>query len=521
MTAFITLVSTSGVLNLYMCLYVLINRQKFTNVVNLFVLTTICTTIYCFASAFALLSTTIEQISFWTTIQYIGMPFSPPLAVLFVMKYLGIPITKKKSVSLLIIPTISFIMVATNEFHHFHYRVFELEPNLGAPYTHIEIGTWYMIHGVFTFGCLFFAFLLLLSRWKETSKVYRPQLIALMWGQLVPMLTAFLYLIGLTPPGIDPVPMVLCFTSALYLWSISKSGLFTVMPIAKDAIFQSIKDGVIVLDETYRIIEFNYASKRMFPQLDKTMYGMDFDLVWLSLSGHTFPINLENDMVNQEITLMNGEQSERIYQVRTSHLQQKNFKGHLIIFTDITDLKNLQLKLEHQAYYDELTNVFNRRAFFQQCEHDFTIAKEKGRPFTVILMDIDHFKKVNDTYGHNIGDQVLVHVATVFQTYLDEEVLFARYGGEEFVIALNGQTIAQGEALAKQLGQYLNEQPFNNAEVNINVTVSFGVAERTKDEDETLYQLLNKADNALYSSKGAGRNRVTVYVDTGVEEVFS
>ncbi|MFY3790382.1 GGDEF domain-containing protein [Ureibacillus sp. MALMAid1270] len=136
-------------------------------------------------------------------------------------------------------------------------------------------------------------------------------------------------------------------------------------------------------------------------------------------------------------------------------------------------------------------------------------------------MDIDHFKKVNDTYGHNIGDQVLVHVATVFQTYLDEEVLFARYGGEEFVIALNGQTIAQGEALAKQLGQYLSEQPFNNAEVNINVTVSFGVAERTKDEDETLYQLLNKADNALYSSKGAGRNRVTVYVDTGVEEVFS
>lgn len=518
MTAIITLVSTSGVLNLYMCLYVLINRQKFTHVVNLFVLTTVCTTIYCFASAFALLSITIEQIAFWTTIQYIGMPFSPPLAVLFVMKYLGINITKKSFVSLFIIPTISLIMVATNQFHHLHYRVFELEPNLGAPYVHIEIGTWYLIHGIFTFGCLFFAFLLLLVNWKETSKVYRPQLIALMLGQLVPMLTAFLYLIGLTPPGIDPVPMVLCFTSALYLWSISTSRLFTIMPIAKDSIFQSIKDGVIVLDESYRLIEFNHASKVMFPQLDKSIYGMEFDRVWLKLSGNAFPINLENDIVNQEIQLINSEQSERIYQVRTSHLQQQNYKGHLIIFTDITDLKSLQVKLEHQAYYDELTNIYNRRAFFQQCECDYALAKENVIPFTVILMDIDHFKKVNDTYGHNVGDQVLVHVAGVFQKQLKEKVLFARYGGEEFVIALKGQSASQGEALAKQLAMYLNKRPYINSEIKIAITVSFGVAEATKDDDETLYQLLNKADKALYSAKGEGRNRVNIY--TGKSEVF-
>ena len=110
-------------------------------------------------------------------------------------------------------------------------------------------------------------FLLAVYRWKETAKAYRLQLISLMVGQLVPIVTAFIYLMGFTPQGIDPVPMVLWVSSFLYLWSINSSRMFTVMPVAKDAIFNSINDGVIVLDESYRLIEFNLASKNMFPQL--------------------------------------------------------------------------------------------------------------------------------------------------------------------------------------------------------------------------------------------------------------
>ncbi|WP_322090975.1 histidine kinase N-terminal 7TM domain-containing protein [Cytobacillus massiliigabonensis] len=106
---------------------------------------------------------------------------------------------------------------------------------------------------------MFLALLLVFFHWKETAKVYRPQLIILMCGQLVPILTAFIYLLGFTPPGIDPVPMVLWISSLLYLWSIHSSRMFTIMPIAKDAIFNSINDGVIVLDETNRLIELNQA----------------------------------------------------------------------------------------------------------------------------------------------------------------------------------------------------------------------------------------------------------------------
>jgi len=104
------------------------------------------------------------------------------------------------------------------------------------------------------------AFLLLLSRWKETVSVYRPQLFALICGQLLPVVTAFLLFIGVTPDGIDPVPMLIWFSSALYLWSITSSRMLSIMPIAKETIFNNMNDGVIVLNDTYQLIEYDSSS---------------------------------------------------------------------------------------------------------------------------------------------------------------------------------------------------------------------------------------------------------------------
>lgn len=480
------------------------------NIANSFILYTASITIYCFASAFGLVATTLEQIKFWTVIQYVGMPISCPLGLLFIMKYLGVKITKKRYISLLTIPLISLIMVATNDWHHLHYKVFEIDPSLGAPFVYQEIGIWYIIHGIYTFGCMFVALLLVFFHWKETAKVYRPQLITLMFGQFVPMLTAFIYLIGLTPPGIDPVPIVLWLSSLLYLWAISISRMFTIMPVAKDAIFNSINDGVMVLDEANRLIEFNQACQRMLPKLDKTMYGMEFNKVWVSLSGESFPSDLETAASTLEIQ-SGADHSNRIYQIRTSSLKHANNKGLLLIFTDITELKRLQIELERQAFYDELTQILNRRAFFQKCEQAFAAAKNDSTPFTIILIDIDYFKSVNDTYGHPVGDQLLKHVVSICQTKLKEDMLFARYGGEEFVLALEGGTAFTGEALANQLRKSVEEQPLITTEGVISVTLSIGVAETTGESEETIYQLLNKADQALYAAKREGRNQVRVY----------
>lgn len=510
LTAFITLSCTSGVLNLYLCLYVFLKRYNYTKIAQLFISYTALIAVYCFASAFGLIATTLSAIKVWTAIQYVGMAFSTPLGLLFIMQYLGFHLTRKKIMALIAIPFISLIMVATNDIHHFHYRVFEIDPILGAPYIHQEIGIWYIIHGIFTFGCMFVSFLLVLIHWKETTKAYRQQLIALMCGQLIPMITAFIYLLGLTPQGVDPVPMVLWASSFLYLWSINSSRLFRVMPVAKDAIFHSINDGVIVLDESARLIEFNQACSKVFPQLTRSMISRDIGETWIEVTGQPMPFTLEAVVNTQDIEMV---LSDHTYQVRVTELQHVNHgKGLLLIFTDITELKELQRQLEQLAFYDELTQIYNRRAFFQQCNQAYSEARESSSAFTVILMDIDHFKNVNDTYGHAIGDQLLVHVVKVCQSVLKKGELFARYGGEEFVLALKDSTLLEGQALANLLCNSVESQPLMTTEGAIRATISCGVAEGTKGQ-ETLYQLLNNADKALYAAKQAGRNRVHVFLE--------
>ncbi|MDP1395691.1 histidine kinase N-terminal 7TM domain-containing protein [Lysinibacillus capsici] len=510
LTAFITLSCTSGVLNLYLCLYVFLKRYNYTKIAQLFISYTALIAVYCFASAFGLIATTLSAIKVWTAIQYVGMAFSTPLGLLFIMQYLGFHLTRKKIMALIAIPFISLIMVATNDIHHFHYRVFEIDPILGAPYIHQEIGIWYIIHGIFTFGCMFVSFLLVLIHWKETTKAYRQQLIALMCGQLIPMITAFIYLLGLTPQGVDPVPMVLWASSFLYLWSINSSRLFRVMPVAKDAIFHSINDGVIVLDESARLIEFNQACSKVFPQLTRSMISRDIGKTWIEVTGQPMPFTLEAVVNTQDIEMV---LSDHTYQVRVTELQHVNHgKGLLLIFTDITELKELQRQLEQLAFYDELTQIYNRRAFFQQCNQAYSEARESSSAFTVILMDIDHFKNVNDTYGHAIGDQLLVHVVKVCQSVLKKGELFARYGGEEFVLALKDSTLLEGQALANLLCNSVESQPLMTTEGAIRATISCGVAEGTKGQ-ETLYQLLNNADKALYAAKQAGRNRVHVFLE--------
>ncbi|MDQ0207365.1 histidine kinase N-terminal 7TM domain-containing diguanylate cyclase [Alkalicoccobacillus murimartini] len=513
LTAYITLFSTSGVINLYLCMYVFLRRHQYTNISYYFMFYTAAISIYCFGSALGLTATTLEQLKFWNIILYIGMPVSAPLGLLFAMKYLGMKIKAAWALPLLSISVISFLMVATNDFHHLHYRVFEIDPVLGAPFVQQEIGSWYMIHGIFTFVSMFVAFFLMLSRWRETAKVYRAQLLFLMIGQFVPMVTAFIYLLGFTPPGIDPVPMVLWFTSLLYVWSINSTRMFTVMPIAKDSIFNSINDGVIVLDESHRMIEFNEAYKSMFPSMHKSMVGMDFKYVWLGLTGEAFPLDLDSADITSEIQLKNDD-TPYIYQVRMSPLQHaNNRKGLLLIFTEVTELKRLQLELENRAYYDDLTQIYNRRAFFEKSEHEFSLTKQTASPYSIILMDIDYFKKVNDTFGHDVGDQLLMHVVHVCQTDLKEDVLFARYGGEEFVIGLNNYTGAEAEIVANQLRLRLESKPLIMNDVAISITISSGLAEASEDTEETLHQLLKKADKALYVAKRQGRNQVQVYAE--------
>ena len=519
LTAYMTLVVASGVLNLLMGCYVVAKRHLYEKIFTYFILATAATTIYCFSYAFSLTSSTLEQLRFWSVMQYFGMPFAPPFGLMFVLKYLGYRVTRARVAALLVIPTLSLLSNATNELHHLHYKKYQVHETFGAPYNDIEVGVTYIIHGSFTFVCLLSGLLLLCSRWKDTAKTYRPQLVSLIGAHLIPMVTSFLYLVGVTPAGLDPVPMVVGLSAILMWRTIVSSHLLTIIPIAKETIFHSIRDGVLVLDKSDRLVEFNEGCRHMFHRLNRSMFGTPLHLVWSALFGASALPAPNLDASPQELEVVSREPEERFYQVRISPLRRtvnSSRAGTVMIITDITELKSLQKQLEHHAYYDELTQIYNRRAFFERCEEDYHRAKRNAEPFTVILFDIDHFKTVNDTYGHTAGDQALLHVVRICKSMLKDGMLFARYGGEEFVLALSGRTEAEGKEFAERLRQNIASQPLTAGETVIWITSSFGVAgvaETSGRTDESLQHLLHRADEALYTAKRGGRNRVHVYAD--------
>lgn len=185
------------------------------------------------------------------------------------------------------------------------------------------------------------------------------------------------------------------------------------------------------------------------------------------------------------------------------------------VATDITERKVLEdaLRSSHQqvaklAYRDELTQLPNRRAFFAFC-HDELANMAAEAPFAVVLIDLDHFKAINDLNGHAMGDEVLRVVGRRLQDQLGNSGLLCRYGGEEFALALPGVSSKLAVELAERLRLSLRTAPVCLGEKRIGATASFGVAAAAVG-GINLDSLLNAADQALYRAKRAGRDRVAL-----------
>lgn len=160
-----------------------------------------------------------------------------------------------------------------------------------------------------------------------------------------------------------------------------------------------------------------------------------------------------------------------------------------------------------QATHDVLTGALNRRTVLEGLQRELSRAQRDKMSIGVILMDLDHFKVINDTYGHPIGDKVLQETISRLRRELRSHDLLGRYGGEEFLIVLPGCPITETELVAERLRQCLAGEPIRFPNEQVFVTGSFGVASSTVD-DETAETLIQTADASLYRAKREGRNRV-------------
>jgi diguanylate cyclase (GGDEF)-like protein len=169
----------------------------------------------------------------------------------------------------------------------------------------------------------------------------------------------------------------------------------------------------------------------------------------------------------------------------------------------------LELRLEAEARLDPLTGIANRRRFEEQAEQEVERACRFKRPLTVLLLDLDHFKSVNDRFGHATGDHVLKSVARLVSNNLRQTDLFARLGGEEFVALLPETDLNTAEDLAARLCHLLSFTPLRHEGAEIEVTASIGIAPYGPDLT-SVAAILRAADEALYAAKSGGRNQVVV-----------
>jgi diguanylate cyclase (GGDEF)-like protein len=170
--------------------------------------------------------------------------------------------------------------------------------------------------------------------------------------------------------------------------------------------------------------------------------------------------------------------------------------------------RSLQDALRLQAAIDPLTGLFNRRAFEESAIRMLVAGQRNGRPVSLLLMDLDHFKAINDDHGHKAGDGVLVKFAKHLVDHTRVPDLICRFGGEEFVVLLPDTSQEQARTLAERIRAEWEKVAIQSSRGDFRATVSIGLAEATLDERENLYDLADRADQALYAAKQQGRNRI-------------
>ena len=268
------------------------------------------------------------------------------------------------------------------------------------------------------------------------------------------------------------------------------------------------------LNEQGEIVDVNKAWLDMMGLSAEEAIGKSFgDFMpaneWRTFLNH-FPRFIKSGVLTNLHLKVNGADNQLIdieMNARVATDIDGNFKQTHGTLQNITERIANEEKLVKMATTDPLTGLNNRRSFFEMAERERLKALRFHHPYSAMMLDIDHFKSVNDTYGHNIGDEVLKFVADILKSILRDIDILGRLGGEEFAIVLPETPMADALKAAERIRAAVEDFTLETETCTISVTISIGVVQMS-DAEEDNETLLNMADALLYQAKESGRNRV-------------
>ena len=469
-----------------------------------FLLMNVAAAVYVFGYAMEFSRGTPGGIEFWSRIQYIGQPFVASLLLMFVLYYVEsdrrIPIVL--DILPFLLPATAMVMRQTNHVHGLYYANVEYVHRTHRLVMAAEPAVWYWVLAIYDLLCLFLAFILIARYLVLSPRAHRLQATLLAVGCFLPVIPNIMYITGVPMGGLDINPIVLVLVSLLFYVAVLRNHHLTLAPVGRDWLVETMKDAVIVLDMNECIADANPSARRAFGNIDRDPVGMPLAEAFPALRD-----SLDHGMRVSE--------RGRVWELSRTVLPANRGpeEGVLIVARDVTEREMLVEKLARMAREDTLTGLLNRHSWDASVATEMMTLARYGRFGSVIYLDLDHFKQVNDTLGHAAGDALLINMARVLKSSVRRPDLVGRYGGEEFVLFLPESSPVDAFEVAERLRVELKEAMSSEKSVVSSVTGSFGVAGAKITEDTDLEALVSMADEAMYVSKRKGRDRVTMHSD--------
>jgi diguanylate cyclase (GGDEF)-like protein len=283
------------------------------------------------------------------------------------------------------------------------------------------------------------------------------------------------------------------------------------------AALNEIDIGIVLLDKDLRPQFVNRAFMQIWHLTDvPAVAKLDFEgLMRLVVSRQATPMPADkfNEFIKKRTMLIRaGVEDPRDVRIDGGQVIRVTCKqlpdgGRMLVYANVTDLVEQAEQLKELATVDGMTGLFNRRHFFSLAEIEWSRYQRHWRPLSLLMLDIDQFKSINDRFGHDAGDHVIVQIAEICRQQKRKSDVVARFGGEEFLLLLPETQLSEAQAVAERLRQQVEASVLSIASHAINTTVSIGVAQASSSM-KTIFDLIKVTDHAMYAAKNAGRNRV-------------